>query len=107
MALNQAEALRILRAEAEEVTEKQLAESKKIIDWANQPITKQILKELEEKEKKFRDKILKGGCKDYAEYLGCVFAISKKVKGLDEIIQKHKNLYNRIVLAKQKQQRGK
>ena len=104
--LNMGDAARLLASESKAKVEEQFEESKKIIEWSKQPITQEVLKELQDKEQGFIKKMNKGGCKDYIEYLGYVFAINK-VKGLADIIQKHINNYNRVIAAKQKEKDGK
>jgi len=93
--MSQAEAIKKAREVQKAKREEELTRCKFVVDWSNLPMTQQILKEIKEQEENIGRHILSGGCKDYTEYLSCVLA-RKKATGLPKLIEKYKNLYDKI-----------
>lgn len=89
---------------SEEERNRALQEAEIEIKWLEFPATKKYREALKKEWEFFERKILKGNCKDMAEYLGCVFAV-KKVKGLEELIEQSEKKYRQIVNSKQERNR--
>lgn len=99
---NQAEALTVNRMTTAEERKKALEIAEELILWSELPATKKqrerLAKEVDELEKK----ILKGQCKDFAEYIGFTTALKHKLS-LEEEIQKQKNIKDRILKTEEKE----
>ncbi len=96
---NQAEALAVSRLTTEEEKNLALSEANALLTWAELPETKvqrdRLKKEVEDLEKK----ILKGQCKDFAEYIGLTTALKHKLS-LEEEIIRQRNIKDLILNPK-------
>lgn len=80
----------------EEKKQLALSEAEALLVWAELPETKNQRDRLKKETEDLEKKILKGQCKDYAEYVGLTTALKHKLS-LEEEIIRQKNIKNLIL----------